>query len=590
MGMAEEEETVVDTPATGPPGPSARAPSGPTPHDTLGSGPTFGSLGGFGRSSTASSGTGVSWTAAPDILIGEEASRSSALLRLTLIIGIAAIFAVWSPRGDYFGKWIATGVISATNIVTLWLVILYRDPKNYDPRKSLFHGLMCVMSIHAVILYVGVFSPAAMALCVGIYYFGSTDDKRAGRIVYAVCAGGYLLLGGLAATGVLRLPSSVLGIEPREPLALVATMSLAQILLGLTFWLARRSRKATLSAFERLERAARQIKKRDALLNEAQADLDEAMRGKLGRYTGQVVTEYQVEEVVGRGAMGEVYRAQRLDDGELAALKFLHPVVMENASHVKRFFREAMIAGGLKSPYIVRVLGTGYADDGAPFIAMELLEGQDLAWHLRQKKRLGMSATLELVSQVAQALAVADDAGIVHRDLKPQNLLRVSAGGVHTCKILDFGVSKVAQAGATLTQGAAVGTPSYMSPEQARGEDVDPRADVFALAVITYRCLVGRPAYTGPDMVSTMYNILHVEPVQPSKLSKISADVESVLALGLAKDKERRFSSASMFAAALKEAARGRLDQRLRAAADELIEQRPWGSDDDKRRGDATRA
>jgi serine/threonine-protein kinase len=147
-------------------------------------------------------------------------------------------------------------------------------------------------------------------------------------------------------------------------------------------------------------------------------------------------------------------------------------------------------------------------------------------------------------------------------------------------KVLDFGVSKINDVASTLTQGAAVGTPSYMSPEQARGQEVDHRADVFALGVVAYRAMTGRPAFTAPDSVTTLYNVAHVQPVRPGELVRVTDDVERVLALVLAKERERRFSSASMFALALRDAARQRLDERLRRDADALLEEHPWGTDD----------
>jgi serine/threonine-protein kinase len=187
--------------------------------------------------------------------------------------------------------------------------------------------------------------------------------------------------------------------------------------------------------------------------------------------------------------------------------------------------------------------------------------------------------TVELVTQVSNALNAAQDAGIVHRDLKPQNLFRSEAEGHSVWKVLDFGVSKVGSASSTLTQGAAVGTPSYMAPEQAQGRDVDHRADLFALGVITYRALTGRPPFTGPDGPATMYNVVHVQPARPGELVDLPEDVDLFLALALAKDRSRRVPSANTYAAALRDAARGELDERLRRDARELLAEQPWGTE-----------
>ncbi len=350
--------------------------------------------------------------------------------------------------------------------------------------------------------------------------------------------------------------------------------------LALTFWLARLSRAATLRAISQLETARRQLRQREALLDEARADLNHVLdAGRLGRYSGRSVGPYLLEEIVGRGAMGEVYAAVDSRNSSNAAVKLLHPYILDDPTHVERFFREAEVASSLASPHIVQILSNGFTEDGSPYIAMERLIGHDLSWHLRERRRLRLKDVLDLVSQVSQALAVAQDANIVHRDLKPQNLF-LNDGAAKLWKVLDFGVSKILSAGNTLTHGAAIGTPSYMSPEQARARDVDHRADIFGLGVIAYRCLTGRPAFTGADPLTTMYNVVHVQPARPGDHVALHEDIELALALSLAKARERRFPSAATFAAALRDASRGQLDERLRRDARELLLEHPWGMDD----------
>jgi serine/threonine-protein kinase len=542
-----------------------------------------GTLSGGGLTGTRTGGTSVGTsiiTTAPSILRAEELGRTRALMRLVALAAAAGLVAIWLPERISPGRMLATIVVGVTFVVTLWLLVEFRDPERYDRRKVLVQGLLCAASILAVAFYVGVFSPAVMALCVGIYFFGLGDSATAGWAVFLACAIGYFALAALAMAGLIHTDQSVLALKQPELASMVATTGVAEVLLLATFWMARQSRRATLGAFDRLEKAARQIKKRDALLDEARADIERAGAALLGRYSGHRLGGFEVIEMIGRGAMGEVYRAREIETDNLVALKFLHPMVLEDPAHLARFLREAEISSALKSEHIVRVSGTGTAPDGAPYMVMELLQGNDLAWHLRQKKRLGVSATLELVRQVADALTAADEAGIVHRDLKPQNLFYAELTSRRVWKVLDFGVSKINDVASTLTQGAAVGTPSYMSPEQARGQEVDHRADVFALGVVAYRAMTGRPAFTAPDSVTTLYNVAHVQPVRPGELVRVTDDVERVLALVLAKERERRFSSASMFALALRDAARQRLDERLRRDADALLEEHPWGTDD----------
>jgi eukaryotic-like serine/threonine-protein kinase len=544
--------------------------------DSTGTGAGSGFTGITSQGRSAQSGV---TTASPLILRAEEHTRSVALARLVIAMAVAATVAIWLPQRESPGRWAATASVALGGVVSVWMVFELRDPQRYDWRKVLFHGLCCVAAILATTYYVGVFSPTIIAMYVGVYFFGLSDSVISGWVIFLSGTLGYFALCVLSMIGVIPTDRSVLPLGRIELPALFAVTFVTQALFATTFWMARHSRKATLAAFERLERAARQIRKRDALLNEARADIDGERAAKMGRFTDQQVGKYVVGEVIGRGAMGEVYRAWETGNESPVAIKFLNAAMAGEASGVERFFREVEIASRIKSRHIVQMLDHGLAEGGSPFLVMELLSGKDLAADLRDKKRLGMGATLGLIGEVAQALSAADEAGIVHRDLKPQNLFSAEHGATRTWKVLDFGVSKILASGKDLTMGAAVGTPSYMSPEQARGEEVDHRADVFALGVIAYRVITGRPAFTGPDSASTLYNVVHVQPVRPSELVRVGPDIERALALALAKEKERRFASAIMFATALTEAARQRLDERLRKDADALLAEQPWGQD-----------
>jgi eukaryotic-like serine/threonine-protein kinase len=509
----------------------------------------------------------------------EEVQRSIALMRLVALVTTFSMVAVFMPMPQPGAHVVLTSVFGSTLAITLFLLWRFRDPSHFDMRWVVVQGMFCVASVLAASVYVGIFSPVVMAACVGIYFFGQTDQAWAGWSIYLGCALGYLALHLAALLGWLRIDQSLIAVDHPDLRGLFALAFMMQLLLALIFWMARRTRGATRDAFRRLERAALQIRQREALLNEARADLDHAQAAKLGRYTGLRVGDYLVDEVIGRGAMGEVYQAHDPEKDQPAALKFLHPAALDERDLVERFMREAEVAGSLDSPHVVRVFGTGEAGDGAPFIAMELLRGVDLAQRLREKKRLSVSEVVDLVAQVSRALAAADQAGIVHRDVKPQNLFLAGEGRNKTWKVLDFGVSKIQSHSSTLTRGGAVGTPSYMAPEQAIGGDVDHRADIFALGVIAYRALTGRPAFTGPDGVATLYNVVHVQPARPSVFVRVHADVDRVLALALAKRRERRFASAAMFSAALSDAVSGRFDERLRRSADELIAEEPWGAE-----------
>jgi serine/threonine-protein kinase len=182
-----------------------------------------------------------------------------------------------------------------------------------------------------------------------------------------------------------------------------------------------------------------------------------------------------------------------------------------------------------------------------------------------------------IAEHVALGLDAARAAGIVHRDLKPHNIFLADEGGGRRWKILDFGVSKAGGSG-TLTKGHIVGTPAYMAPEQARGEDVDHRADVYSLAAILYRAVTGHPAFTGKDVPTTLYEVVYRVPTQPSILAQLPGDVDRVLALGLAKDADDRFATALELARWFAAAVEDTLDAEQRRRADELIARQPWGT------------
>jgi serine/threonine-protein kinase len=185
-----------------------------------------------------------------------------------------------------------------------------------------------------------------------------------------------------------------------------------------------------------------------------------------------------------------------------------------------------------------------------------------------------------LGDQVAKALEAARKAGIVHRDLKPQNLfLAQQNAAAPLWKILDFGVSRLAGSSGTLTMDLIVGTPGYMSPEQAAGgKEVTHRSDVFSFGAVLYRALTGQPPFSGPDTPQILYQVVYRSPARPSQLVPgLPPDVEIVLAIALAKDPAERFASALEMADALRSASRGTLDPSFRVHAQTLLAALPWG-------------
>ncbi|MFO0567964.1 MAG: serine/threonine-protein kinase [Polyangiaceae bacterium] len=509
-------------------------------------------------------------------VVGEEQSaRARTSLWTALWLALLAALALQLTRNKNVTHWVLTGTILLLALACSAVLWEARGKALVDPRRLLITGVMVVLVTLAATARLGVLSPTFAFLIVTVYYNSSGDSPYEG-IIYALSAVGYSVVVGLCYFGVLPLTKAVLAMSEQNNRALLGFGIVAEGMLFATYRMAKQNRMATLVAMERLERAQRQVQQRDALLLEARAELAGAHAGRHGRHSGTQVGGYLIGSLVGRGAMGEVYEATA-SDGSQAALKILHPELLEDATHVARFVREAELTERLASPHIVKVLGGGKTKDGCPYVAMELLLGEDLGEYLREHRTLALPATVDMVLQVARGLDTAQEKGIVHRDLKPSNLfLARDASGRQSWKVLDFGVAALGEAAGELTRGAAVGTPHYMSPEQTRGEPVDHRSDVFALGAITYRALTGQPAFAASDSMAAMYRVNHVQPTRPSLLVPLPADVDAVIALALAKEKSVRFRSASTFASALRDASRGELDEPFRVAARALLARHPW--------------
>jgi serine/threonine protein kinase len=224
----------------------------------------------------------------------------------------------------------------------------------------------------------------------------------------------------------------------------LAVVAVEAVLLA-TYVAARANRRAAVAAVEQHDRDVRLIAAREALLREARADLERALKaGDLGRFTDSVVGPFRLGRVLGRGGMGEVYAAEHVDTHAPAAVKPLHTHVLGESDLLRRFLREAKIISSIDSPHVVRVLECGGLDATMPYIAMELLSGEDLAEVLHDDERLPFADVLVLVREVGGGLDAARRSGIVHRDLKPRNVFHATlGGGARTWKILDFGVSKL---------------------------------------------------------------------------------------------------------------------------------------------------
>ena len=225
------------------------------------------------------------------------------------------------------------------------------------------------------------------------------------------------------------------------------------------------------------------------------------------------------------------------------------------ATAIARFEREAMAASGLQSPHTIRVFDFGASDDGVWFMAMERLEGVDLATLVDEVGALPPGRAMRFARQACLALAEAHDAGIVHRDVKPDNLFVCRMGDeADFLKVLDFGIAKIegAEEDATVTRAGWVhGTPAYMSPEVCNGQRADARSDVYSLGAVLYFLLTGTPPFTAPTAAAVMVAHVNDAPDRPSSRVPVPSDVERVVLRALEKEPEARFQSAREMDAAL---------------------------------------
>jgi serine/threonine-protein kinase len=514
-------------------------------------------------------------------LHGEEVARARGWSVTVILLTVCGLTGVPLLPGTPLGKLGFSLTLLAMAVTAAWVWLRCRDEANYTPAVFRTFGYLAATASFELEYFLGVFSPTPLVVTLGITFFGMGTDRKHALAIPLYAISGYFVLMALVTAGVLP-DVGIVDATNSTVLGKAYFAALAPLVLLVTLWMARVSRRSMADALQQAADATRLAAQREALLFEAQQDLEQLLRagaGVSGRFTGTDAGRWRLEELIGRGAMGEVYAARDRETDEPAAIKLLRPEALTKERMVERFLREGQAAGSLDAPNVVKVLGVGHVDLGFPYIAMELLHGQDLAALLRRRRRLDHDEVAALIADAARGLEAAHGSGIVHRDLKPQNLFhhRDEGRSRGVWKILDFGVSKLAGSHGTLTQRAVVGTPGYMAPEQAQGNDVDHRCDVFSLGAVAYRATTGRPPFGGADLPQTLFSIVYQQPPKPSSLADLPKDVDRVLAIALAKPATARFESATALSDALSLAFSSRLSPELRARADRLVTAYPWG-------------
>jgi serine/threonine protein kinase len=277
---------------------------------------------------------------------------------------------------------------------------------------------------------------------------------------------------------------------------------------------------------------------------------------------GTRLGSYEIRDLLGGGGMASVYRGEHVTIGRTVAIKVLSRVLARTPAVVVRFLQEAKASSKVRHENVVEVTDFGETSDGRPYMVMEYLEGESLAATLRREGALSWERARPMLVQLLAALQAAHERGVIHRDMKPENVFRISRmGSDDFLKVFDFGIAKVLlgddgnPAKPLTIEGQILGTPAYMSPEQCLGDPVDARSDLYAVGVIAYEMLTGRPPFEGKETSKLLYDQVYTRVPEMREVLppgvEIPKRIEGLVRRALEKDREARYATAQEFAEAL---------------------------------------
>jgi eukaryotic-like serine/threonine-protein kinase len=511
-----------------------------------------------------------------------EATRVRGLMTGLAASSFVTVLIVVLIGGDRQALTIHASALGGASLLSGAVALWFRDPRRYSSSLALWVITAQVVVLVTGYYFWGVFSAYGALVPLTIYVAVGSATRKEAVFGVATCVVAQSTVAVATALGWIESRGLV---EPHpERASLFAQLVAIALLQGITIGAAiagRMARRDSVRALEEHNRALVELARREAQLAEAVADARaarEAGVGGVGRFSDQTIDGFQLAQVLGRGAMGEIYAAEKTGDATPLALKLLAPHLLRDPEARERFMRESAIISRLASPHVVRVVAVSPRDAALPYIVMERLVGTDLAQLLKKQPMRPLEEIVEIVQHVARGLDAAHKAGIIHRDLKPSNIFATGEGPDRVWKILDFGASKWRDGEGTLTQDAIVGTPGYMSPEQALGRPIDQRSDVYAFGIILYRLLTGVPAVVPGELPAMLQEVAYRMPVQPSRRAEVAPALEAVLAVALAKSPVHRFATAGELSHVFADAVAGALDRGIAHRADAILADMPWGT------------